>query len=249
MKNECDADPNRARQRPQRTFETIICGTSKSALGIRKMVYASGQNGDMEERGMKANYRWLKQIAKLGFLLLMGASMSANGGLFGGSEKWREEVQLSDGRIIVIEREQVNESGGDEWALNRSGTKPKEYRIRFASPDGTGKMIEWRSTKISPRTWPEVPLVFGFVSGQPTIFSLVAISAGCELYSKYVYRNGAWVEESLPEQFEQHATNLFFGSRRDMPSLLNLAEKAKRNAGSGYRQALKQVGPNLKVCG
>jgi hypothetical protein len=200
---------------------------------------------------MKANYRWLRQIAKLGFLLMMGASMSADAGLFGfgGSEKWKEEVQLSDGRIIVIEREQINESGGDEWALNRSGTKPKEYRIRFASPDREGKAIEWRSTKSSPRTWPEVPLVFDFVSRQPTIFSLVAIDAACEVYSKYVYRDGTWVEEPLPKKFEQRGTNLFFGSRRDMPSLLNLAEKAKRNSGSGYRQALKQIGPNLMVCG
>lgn len=199
---------------------------------------------------MKATHPWLKQMMKLGFLLMMGASMSANAeffGLFGGSEKWKEEVQLSDGRIIVIEREQINESGGDEWAFNRSGTKPKEYRIRFEYPDGTGKIIEWRSTKKDDRLWPEVPLIFDFVSGQPTIFSLVAISICCEIYSKYVYRNGAWIEENLPEQFEQHVTNLFFGNRRDMPSFLKLEEKAKRNSGSGYRQSLKQVGPNRKV--
>lgn len=195
----------------------------------------------------------LLRIFKLfGLVLALGVSMSANAGffgLFGGGEKWKEEVQLSDGRIIVIESEQINESGGDEWALNRGGGKPKEYRIRFVSPDGTGKMIEWRSIKISPRTWPEVPLVFDFISGQPTIFSLVAISAGCEVYSKYAYRNGGWVDEPLPERFEQHATNLFFGSSKNMPSFLNLAEKAKRNSDSGYRQALKQIGPTRKVCG
>jgi len=49
----------------------------------------------MEESSMKANHRWLKQLAKLGFLLIMGASMSAEAGLFGlgGNEKWKEEVQ------------------------------------------------------------------------------------------------------------------------------------------------------------
>jgi hypothetical protein len=31
-----------------------------------------------------------------------------------GSEKWKEEVQLSDGRIIVVERETIRERGGDE---------------------------------------------------------------------------------------------------------------------------------------
>jgi len=200
---------------------------------------------------MKADHRWLKQMAKLGFLLLMGASMSAEAGLFGfgGSDKWKEEVQLSDGRIIVIEREQINESGGDEWALNRGGGKPKEYRIRFAGSDGTGKMIEWRSTKKDKFMWPEIPLLFDFISGQPTIFTLLAISAGCEVYSKYVYRNGGWVEELLPERFEPRATNLLFGTQKNMPSFLNLAGKAARNSDSGYRQALKQIGPNLKVCG
>jgi len=192
----------------------------------------------------------MKRIAKLGFILMMGVSMSVDAGWFGfGDLSWKEEVQLNDGRVIVIERDQINESGGDEWALNRGGGKPKEYRIRFASPDGTGKVIEWRSIKKSPRTWPEVPLFFDFISGQPTVFTLVAISAGCEVYSKYVYLNSGWAEEPLPERFEPHATNLLFGTQKNMPSFLNLAGKAERNSDSGYRQALKQIGPNLKVCG
>lgn len=176
--------------------------------------------------------------------------MNADAGLFGfGDLSWKEEVQLSDGRVIVIERDQINESGGDEWALNRGGGKPKEYRIRFASPDGTGKMVEWRSIKKDDGMWPETPLLFDVYSGQPTIFTLVAIpnSNCCEVYSKYIYRNGAWIEEPLPEKFEQHTTNLFFGTRKNMPSFLNLAGKAERNSDSGYRQALKQIGPNRKV--
>lgn len=201
---------------------------------------------------MKTLHGMLKRISQVGLILMMGASMNADAGflgLFGGSEKWKEEVPLSEGKIIVIERETIRESGGDEWALNRGGGKPKEYRIRFASPDGTGKMIEWRSTKISPRTWPEVPLFFDFISGQPTIFSLVAISAGCEVYSKYIYKNGVWKEELLPEKFEPHATNLFLKVGVDMPSFVNLETKKQRNSSGDYRNALKQVGPNLKVCG
>jgi hypothetical protein len=187
-----------------------------------------------------------KRITTLGLILMTGISMVACGA---GSEKWKEEVQLSDGRIIVIEREQINESGGDEWALNRSGGKPKEYRIRFEYPERSGRQTEWRSTKKSPRTWPEIPLILDVQDAKPIIFSLVAISAGCEVYSRYVYHNGMWIEEHLPEQFEQRSTNLLFGTQKNMPSFLNLAEKAKRNSDSGYRQSLKQVGPNLKVCG
>jgi len=70
---------------------------------------------------------WMKHITKLGFLFMLGVTMNA----CSSSENWKEEVQLSDGRIIVVERERLGESGGDEWASNRSGSKPKEYRIRF----------------------------------------------------------------------------------------------------------------------
>lgn len=186
----------------------------------------------------------LKGFKTIGLMLALGVSMSACGS---GTEKWKEEVQLSDGRLIVVERELVREGGGDEWAFNRSGTKPKEYRIRFQYPDGSGKMVEWRSTKISPQTWPEVPLVFDVSAGQPIVFSLVAISSGWEVYSKYVYQNGLWAEEPLPEQFEQRTTNLLFGTKKDLPALVNLEEKRKRNDGVGYRKAVKQIGPTRKV--
>lgn len=179
-------------------------------------------------------------------LMILGGGMS---GCAGGSTKWEEEVQLSDGRIAVVEREAIYVGGGDEWASNRSGSKIDGYRIRYTSPDGSGKVIEWHSTKKSPQTYPEVPLVFDLATGQPTVFSLVAISSGCEVYSKYVYQGGAWVEELLSEQFEQQTTNLLFGSKRDLPKLLTLAEKNKRNSATHYRQAVKQIGPTRKVCG
>ena len=57
---------------------------------------------------MKANHRWLKQIAKLGFLWLMGVSMSAEAGLFGfGGVSWKEEVLMHDGRKLIVERAQT----------------------------------------------------------------------------------------------------------------------------------------------
>ncbi len=198
---------------------------------------------------MKQQHSLLSAIRSVGSILLVGVSMSACGA---GSEQWKEEVQLGDGRTIVVEREILFERGGDEWASNRSGTKPKEYRIRFPYPDGSGKMVEWRTTKIDSQTWPEIPLVFDVESGQPTIFSLVAISPVCEVYSKYVYRNGAWAEEVLPEQFEQRTTNLLLKIGADMPKFVNLETKRKINMGiegRGYRRALTQVGPTRKVCG
>ena len=64
-----------------------------------------------------------------------------------------------------------------------------------------------------------------------------------------MFRDGVGVEDPLPEQLEPRLTNLFFGNRKGMPARVDLAEKDKRNSGSGYRPALKQVGPNKKVCG
>lgn len=193
---------------------------------------------------MNMRHILLKRIAKFVLVLTLGVTMNA----CSSTEKWKEEVQLSDGRIMVVERETLRERGGDEWASNRSGTKPKEYRIRFADPDGSGKMVEWRSAK-KFETWPEIPLILDMVAGQPTVFSLVAISIGCEIYSKYVYRDGASVEEILPEKFEQRTTNLLLRVGVDMPKFVDLETKRKFNKEPGYRRALKQVGPTRKVCG
>ncbi|MBI5660253.1 MAG: hypothetical protein HZC43_12075 [Nitrosomonadales bacterium] len=46
----------------------------------------------------------LKQIAKLGMILMMGACMSAGAGLFGHSMRWKEEMRLHDGRVLLVER-------------------------------------------------------------------------------------------------------------------------------------------------
>jgi hypothetical protein len=188
----------------------------------------------------------LKHWAVAILLTVLGGNMS---GCAGGSTKWKEEVQLGDGRIIVVEREAIYVGGGDEWASNRGGSKIDGYRIRYTMPDGLGKTVEWHSTKKDSQTYPEVPLVFDLPAGQPTVFSLIGISRACEVYSKYVYQNGSWVEEPLPEQFGQLTTNLLFASKRDLPKLLTRAEKNQRNSEPGHRQALKQIGPTRKVCG
>ena len=187
--------------------------------------------------------KWLAVISVMG----LGGGMSACTDT--SAIDWKAEVQLSDGRIIIVEREAIYVGGGDEWASNRSLGKIDEYRIRFTSMDGTGNTVEWRSTKKDSQTYPEIPLVFEADDSKPTIFTLIGISSACDIYSKYVYQNSAWVEEPLPEQFRRLPTNLLFASKRDLPRLLTLTEKLNRNDVVGHRQALKQIGPNRKVCG
>lgn len=192
-----------------------------------------------------SNGNWLLKVFKAtGLALIMGVSMTACGA---GSIKWKEEVQLSDGKVIVVERETIYESGGAEWASNSSGMKAKEDRIRFEYPAGSGRWVEWHTIKVDNGRWPEIPLILDVKENQPFVFSLVATSNCCEVYSKYVYKNGIWIEEPLPELFEQHTTNLLFASQKNLPPLLKLAEKNKRNDDIGHRKALYQAGPNRKV--
>lgn len=89
---------------------------------------------------MKTKRQWLKQIAKLGFLLMMGASMNAEAGLFGfGGTSWKEEVLLHDGQKVIVKRSQ---SYGGRHEIGQSGTI-KEQEISFTVPN-TDKMLTFK---------------------------------------------------------------------------------------------------------
>ncbi|THF66242.1 hypothetical protein E6C76_05200 [Pseudothauera nasutitermitis] len=184
---------------------------------------------------------WKKKLVVLGVLLLLALGI----GVCTSPHSWREEVQLSDGRVIVIERKLLMEGGGNELAVNRSGTKPKQYVIRFDHPDGSERKIEWRSTKKDIATWPEVPLVFDVESGVPVVYSILAVSLACAEYSKYTYGNGVWVEERLPKIFERHATNLLL---RIGSGAVSLDAKENFNKEGRYRESLRYVGPDRRTC-
>lgn len=192
-----------------------------------------------------SNYNGQKQrLIAFVLILIAGACLVACGS---GSERWQEEVQLSDGRVIVVERELILEAGGDEWASNRSGSKPKEDRIRFTLPDRSGEIIEWRSKKMSPQTWPEIPLILDVESDHMVVFASVFNSRGCNIYSKYHYNNRAWVEERLPQKFKQRATNLFIFRSKDKQRFVDLEAKQK-NISDARSRLFRQVGPTNPDC-
>lgn len=89
---------------------------------------------------MKTNNISLK-LKKFGVLLMMEISINANAGLFGSSDvHWKEEVQLHDGRIIIVDRSQ---SYGGRHEIGQS--QPiKSQEIRFTVP-GTTKVITFKS--------------------------------------------------------------------------------------------------------
>lgn len=90
---------------------------------------------------MRTHQLWLKRIMKMGLFLMIGASMSADAGLFGfGGDSWKEEVLLHDGQKIIVERSQ---SYGGRSEPGQSGPI-KEHTISFTLP-GSNKTITWTS--------------------------------------------------------------------------------------------------------
>lgn len=84
---------------------------------------------------MNINNEIVKQIAKLGLLLMMGASMSA----CSSTMTWKEEVRLHDGSKMIVKRYQLRK-GSHEIG---SGPPIKERSITFVLP-GASKSITWK---------------------------------------------------------------------------------------------------------
>ncbi len=136
---------------------------------------------------MKTNHPWLKQITKLGFLLIMGTSMSADAGFFGlGGTSWKEEVLLHDGSKIIVKRSQ---SYGGRHEIGQE-VPVAEHIISFKQP-GTGQVVTWKSeygTEIEKSSL--LPLALDVVGGTPYI---VATPAGCLTYNKWERPNPPYV--------------------------------------------------------
>ncbi|MFA6313684.1 MAG: hypothetical protein WCV99_23915 [Sterolibacterium sp.] len=164
--------------------------------------------------------------------------------------KWQEEVKLSTGEIIKIDREVKHRGGGAAWPQGQ-GSVPMEHLIRFRYPAQIGPLIEWRSTKLEPQgTYAELPLVLD-LSAEKTwfIFTRHWITGACVQYVKYQYQNGAWTEPPLAEDIDTHPTNLFLAAdSNEIEGLISLAEKAQENASMGYPKHLRKVGPKRKLC-
>ena len=136
---------------------------------------------------MKANHLWLKQITKLGLLLMIGVSMSADAGLFGfGGTNWKEEVLLHDGSKIIVDRS-VEHGGRHEI-----GQKPpyKEQSLAFTMP-GTNQKVTWEdkfSEDVGSANF--LPMLLDVRDG---VAYLVASPMGCLSYNKWGRPNPPYV--------------------------------------------------------
>ena len=163
---------------------------------------------------------------------------------FPGTEKWREEVELSDGRIIEIERVLLRQGGGDEIIYNWSGSRPKEHRLKFTHPNNPQTIIEWRGGKIDVWKSPEIPLILDIESGNPVIYTRVGVGDGSKImYSKYVFQQGSWQGIELPDTFAEMNSNLFFATQSGMSSYISLRTKRTEYKSIYSPKTLKKVGP------
>jgi len=147
---------------------------------------------------MRTNQLWLKRITKLGFLLMMGVSMSAC------SKDWKEEVLLHDGKNIIVERVQ-NLGSRPTWESRERAIL--DETITFSLPE-THQKIVW---SMSFRD--DVPdpngvnvVLLDIVNNVPYI---AGYPAGCIAYNKwkrpnppqilFKYDGGQWKRITLVE--------------------------------------------------
>lgn len=167
--------------------------------------------------------------------------------------KWTEEVQLSNGQMIVVERETHHRPGGAELARG-SGWRPQQYTIRFKYPSNSTQVIEWRSTKMDSEGayQPEFPLVLDIepTKNVPQVVTINWLRGACYEYVRYVYRDNVWSEDPLPAEFEARDANLYLpAAGLDLPNRVSLELKRRENDSIGYRKRLKQIGPKQTACG
>ena len=148
--------------------------------------------------------RLIRTFKAVGLLLMMGASMAACAGLFGHSTGWKEEVQLHDGRVLLVER--FYNLGGYPTLDARERTMLDET-ITFTLPAST-KKISWKTEFRQDLPEPNSlgALLLDVVGGVPY---LATSPAGCIAFNKwgrpnppyvlFKYVNDAWQQIPMKE--------------------------------------------------
>lgn len=205
---------------------------------------------------MSNNNGMKKRIAKIGFLLMLGVSMS------GCSEtmNWKEEVLLHDGSKIIAERS--IERGG----RHEIGQQPpaKEIGMSFTLPK-TNERITWKSEySVDVGGADFKPVLLDIVQG---LAYVVASPVGCLSYNKWGRPNPPYVIFKYQDKTWQRITMQELPTELKKPNLIisspdNEVEKmGKRfitvemvqHANSDLTQTqfktiLREAVPNIGLC-
>ncbi len=163
----------------------------------------------------------MKRLAKLGLVLLLGSTISA----CSSSMRWKEEVKLHDGKVIMSER---NYNLGGFAYLDSSERTPLNETVTFNLPDN--KSVVWKNDFRDSVPEPNSLNHFRFdvVSGVPY---LATYPAGCISYNKwgrpnppqvlFKYEDKQWKRitlDELPQVLIDTSANVIVG--RPASSLL-----------------------------
>lgn len=197
---------------------------------------------------MRIIHLWLKRIMEFGLILMMGASMSADAGLFGHTMSWKEEVVLHDGKIIVVERFY---NLGEYPAIESHNRTPLDETITFTLPE-SNKKISWKTEYRNDLPEPNSlgALLLDVVGGVPYI---ATSPAGCIAYNKwgrpnppyvlFKYVNDEW--ERIPiEEFPAelaHANLMSRPDSRGRKPYYNVEQVKEQMSGRGIADYAKTI--------
>jgi len=157
----------------------------------------------------------MKRIAKLGLILMLGSTISA----CSSSMRWKEEVKLHDGQIVIEER--YVKLGGYLYLDSTERTSLDETAT-FVMPK-TQKRIVWKSDFRDSEPEPNSlnMIRFDVVNDIPY---LATYPAGCIAYNKwgrpnppqvfFKYANEQWqriMPDALPPQLIGYSANVIVG--------------------------------------
>jgi hypothetical protein len=211
------------------------------------------------ECGMHIRNRLIKQLTKLGLLLMLGVSMNADAGLFGYTMSWKEEVVLHDGKILVVKRFY---NLGEYPAIESHNRSPLDQTLTLTLPD-SNKVISWKTEYRDDLPQPNSlgPLLLDVVDGVPYV---ATSPAGCISYNKwgrpnppyilFKYVNNEWKRIPL-EEFPAQLVQANLMSRPDSRILKSYytVEQVKeqmqgRNIAAEARTILRKPLPESQLC-
>lgn len=146
----------------------------------------------------------LRAFSTIILILTLGVTLSACAGLFNHSKGWKEEIQLNDGRVIVVERF-FNLGGYPGYDARERALL--DQTITFSLPE-SNRTISWKTEYRNDLPDPNSlsPLLLDVVSGVPY---LATSPAGCIAYNKwgrpnppyivFKYVDGTWQRITLEE--------------------------------------------------
>lgn len=175
---------------------------------------------------MKVTHLWLKQMMKLGLMLMVGVSMSAC------AATWKEEVLLHDGSKIIVERT-ANRHGRHEI-----GQRPPigDQSVSFTMP-GTNQRVVWKDEYSEDVSGANFNLMMLDIV-QGTAY-LLATPAGCLSYNKWGRPNPPYVIFKYLGQEWQRVSLQELPAEIKQPNLLHSSpdEVAESNAKGGIVSA------------